>query len=149
MHHLCSIFRVKEVNKETQGQQDIRDLRLDIRDLRYSMSHRKCEETVKTILLEQDPPYHEKDCGHFLSSPTSKDGVLVAWPPFHQGLKLRKIFKHPWIVSLALQASCQRNINGSFQILRPIRFVHVFHQIGVVLHTPPPPHPITKHGGSS
>ena len=35
--------------------------------------------TVKTILLEQDPPYHRKDGGLFLysPSPTSKDGVLV------------------------------------------------------------------------
>ena len=36
-------------------------------------------ETVKTILLEQDPPYHKKEGGRYLypTSPTSKDGVLV------------------------------------------------------------------------
>ena len=82
-------------------------------------------------------------------SPTSKDGVLVVYPPFYQTLKLRKIFKLPWIVSLAMQASCKRNINDSFQILRPINFVHAVHQIGGVLYNPPPPPPTTKHGGSS
>ena len=30
----------------------------------------KGRETVKTILLEQDPPYHKKDSGLFLYSPT-------------------------------------------------------------------------------
>ena len=37
-------------------------------------------ETDKTILLEQDPPYHKNDGGLFLylPSPTSEDGVLVA-----------------------------------------------------------------------
>ena len=44
-----------------------------------------------------------------------------------------------------MQASCEHNINGSFQILRPINFVHVVHQIGGVLYEPP----TTKHGGSS
>ena len=44
-----------------------------------------------------------------------------------------------------MQALCKQNINGSFQILRPINFVHVVHQIGGVLYTPP----TTKHGGSS
>ena len=90
-------------------------------------------ETVKTTLLEQDPPYHKKD------------GVLVALPPFYQTLKLRKRFKPPWIVSLTMQASCKQNINDSFQILRPINFVHVVHQLGGVLYNPP----TTKHGGSS
>ena len=44
-----------------------------------------------------------------------------------------------------MQASCKQNINGSFQILRLINFVHVVHQIGGVLYNPP----TTKHGGSS
>ena len=44
-----------------------------------------------------------------------------------------------------MQASCKQNINGSFQVLRPINFVHVVHQIGGVLYEPP----TTKHGGSS
>ena len=37
-------------------------------------------ETVKTILLEQDSPYHKKDDGLFSypPAPTSKDGVLVS-----------------------------------------------------------------------
>ena len=38
------------------------------------------KETVKTIVLEQDPLYHKKDGGLFQypPSPTTKDGVLVA-----------------------------------------------------------------------
>ena len=36
-----------------------------------------------------------------------------------------------------MQASCKQNINDSFQILRPINFVHVVHQIGGVLYNPP------------
>ena len=103
----------------------------------------------KTILLEQDPPYHKKDGGLFLypPSPTSKDGGLVIQLPFYETLKLRKRFKLPWIVSLAmqLQASCKQSIKDSFQILRPINVVHVVHQIGGVLCNPP----TTKHGGSS
>ena len=42
-------------------------------------------------------------------------------------------------------AYCKQNINVSFQILRPINFVHVVHQIGGVLYEPP----TTKHRGSS
>ena len=40
---------------------------------------KRLRETIKTILLEQDPPYHEKDGGLFLYPPsvTSKDGALV------------------------------------------------------------------------
>ena len=42
------------------------------------LNKNKFRETVKTILLEQDPPYHKKGGGLFLypSSPTSRDGVL-------------------------------------------------------------------------
>ena len=102
---------------------------------------------MKTILLEQDPPYNKKDGGLFLypSSPTSKDGVLVVSPPFYQALKLRTRFILPWIVSQAMQAWCKQNTNDSFQILRPINFVLVVHQIGGVLYNPA----TTKHGGSS
>ena len=72
---------------------------------------------------------------------------MVSWlhrPPFYQGLKQRKRFKLPWIVSLAMQVSCKQNIKDLFQLLRSITFVHVVHQIGGVLYNPPS----TKHGGS-
>ena len=58
---------------------------------------------------------------------------------------MRKRFKLPWVVSLPMQASCKQNNNYSFQILGLIKFVHVVHQIGGVLHNPP----TTKDGGSS
>ena len=81
-----------------------------------------------------------KDGGLFLypPSPTSKDDVLVIWPPFYQALKLRKRSNFPWFVSLAMQAPRKQNINDSFQILRLINSVHVVHQIGGVLHNPLP-----------
>ena len=58
------------------------------------------------------------------------------------GVKTEK--KIPWIVSLAMQALCKQNID-SLQILRPLYFVHVAHQIDGVLYNPP----TTKDGGSS
>ena len=109
-------------------------------------------EAAKTILLEQDPPYHKKDSGLFPHppSPTSKRWCLGYIAPILSGGKAeKKRFKLLWIVSLAMQASCKQNINGSFQILRLINFVHVVHHIGSVLYTPPPPSSATKHGRSS
>ena len=44
-----------------------------------------------------------------------------------------------------MQASCSESINDSFEILRPVNFVHVVHQIGGVLYNPPS----TEHGGSA
>ena len=75
-------------------------------------------ETVKTILLEHDPPYHKKMVVSLctLHPPPLKDGVLVVKPPFYQAVNLRKRFKLPWIISLAMQASCDENINDSLQI---------------------------------
>ena len=47
--------------------------------LKFSWYGESIRETVKTILLEQDPPYHKNDGGLFLypPTPTSKDGVLA------------------------------------------------------------------------
>ena len=71
---------------------------------------------------------------------------MMSWlyNPHCQALKLRKRFKLPWIVSLAMQ-KLRANINDSFQFLRPINFAHVVHQIGGVFNNPPS----TEHGGSS
>ena len=65
--------------------------------------------------------------------------------PNLSGSKSEKKFQTSWIAPLAMQASYNENINGSFQILRPINFVHEAHQIGGVLYNPP----TTKPGGSS
>ena len=58
---------------------------------------------------------------------------------------LRKRFKPPCAISPAMKASYTPNILVSTHIFRPINFVHLTYQIGVILHSPPTP----TQGGSS
>ena len=102
--------------------------------------------TVKTILREQG--HHTTKKTRSLSAPSIPH--LQRWSlgcvaSILLSIKLSKRFKLPWIVSLAMQASHKQNINHSFQILGPIIFVLVVHQIGGILCKPL----TTKQGGSS